>query len=245
MSNNDEIEKLFSFKFKNYKVQSTKDEWHKLYSDLKWVNFWKFQFYSFNIFYLAVIVSIVSLVSVLLLTNNTQNSPKQEDVNLRDSVSAMRSDSVLPVIEPVHDIHDTIKDVSMEHIQKNTVKSKQLDGNSQDSIKSAKDTIAGRKDVFRVDKEDKGKMSQSNKKEQKTDFSNGLTDGDSLSSVIESGLIQDSIKDTSMDNLQNVSKSQNDTVTPKPRIRKVKRTTVIKSDAVIVRDTVDVTKKVK
>ena len=245
MGNNDEIEKLFSFKLKNYKVQSTEDEWQKLYSDLKWVNFWKFQFYSFNIFYLAGIVSVVSLVSVLLITTNTQNSPKQEDVNLRDSVSVMRSDSVSTVIESDHIIHDTIKDVSMEYIQKNTVKPKQQDDNFQDSIKCTKNIITGKRDTFSIDRAGKGKINQSNKKEQETDFVSGLTSGDSLSTVIESGLIQDSLKDASMDDLQNISKSQNDTVTPKPRIRKVKRTTVIKSDAVIVRDTVDVTKKVK
>jgi hypothetical protein len=201
MGCNDEIDKLFSSKFENYKVGSTEDEWLRLSSDLKRVNFWKFQFQSFNIFYLAGIIGVMALIIALFIINTT---PSPERNELQDSI---------PIEQPGYN-----DDVNFK----------------RDSISKGRDSVPQR---------------EAKKQEQPSIGISG-SKPDSISAVpantpYEGNAAKDTLKINSGVEIKAEPQVQADTTTRQPRVRKVKRKTIVKSEAVIVRDTVDIVKKQK
>ncbi|HEX3006959.1 MAG TPA: hypothetical protein VHO90_05025 [Bacteroidales bacterium] len=201
MGSNDEIDKLFSSKFENYRVGSTDDEWMRLNSDLKRVNFWKFQFQSFNIFYLIGIVGIATLIIAFFIMNR---GPEQENSPLQDSIPVEQS-------------------------------------GYNDAVEYKRDSISKSSNLI-PQREAKGK------KQPSIDISRLQPDTVSIvpgNTPVQGNAAKDSLKTNSGAEIRAEPQMQPDTTSKQPRIRKVKRKTIVKSEAVVVRDTVDIIKKQK
>jgi hypothetical protein len=204
MSTNDEIDKLFSSGLENHQISASQDEWAKLHSDLKWVNFWKLQFYSFNIFYLIGIVGIITLLLSVLFVNH--GTTMQDTKPFQDSIQKTDKEPKDTVIN----LPDSIFEQKENYIpvKKNTEYKKQV--------------------ITVVNKADSDPLVKAEEKH--------LPPLDTVPNSMRIG---------SAANPENDLHGNVDTIQVETKVRKIKRTKVVKSEAVIVRDTVDINKKEK
>jgi hypothetical protein len=202
MRTNDEIDKLFSSKFENYKVDSSEDEWMKLNADLKRINFWQFHFQSFNIFYLIGIIGIAALVIIMLIIDlKSTPEPAKEQESIK-YLQPELMDTIAPSQESDHENPEkAISEKKAKSIEQSPVMNPQ---SRYDTVKKVQEILPP-----------------------------------------QNIIVRDSLKTNPATMVREEPKLQADTIGGQPRIRKVKRTTVVKTETVIVRDTVDLNKKQK
>jgi hypothetical protein len=211
----DQIEKLFSEKFEKYEVKSSEQEWLDISSKLNRVNFLKFSFVSFNIYYLAVIIAFAGTTTFTGIKNvelsnkvqrlefSVRSYQKKEQLNTLPDNYVKPNENREAVPAGKLEKTDKIKDATEDKI-KSEIKSKtEIDKDTKQLIDDPKITIpkpeSGNQPNF--EKKDADVISQPNRK-------------------------TDSI------------------IIPKTR-RVVKHTFVIKPKPIILKDTVVVTKTIK
>jgi hypothetical protein len=78
MHHTEDIERLFSNKFNSFEVKTSKAEWISLNAKLKRLNFLKFSFANFNIYYLSIILVLAGSSAYLTIHNTTLKKKIQQ-----------------------------------------------------------------------------------------------------------------------------------------------------------------------
>lgn len=78
MHHSEDIERLFSKKFNSFEVKTSKAEWISLNTKLKRLNFLKFSFANFNIYYLSIILVLAGSSTYLTIHNTTLKKKIQQ-----------------------------------------------------------------------------------------------------------------------------------------------------------------------
>lgn len=88
MSNKNNIERLFEEQFQDYKPDPSVETWSKINRQLKWKNFMRPRWDSFNVAYLSVIV-ISTIITALVLNKNLDDTSSLENESLKYEIKSI------------------------------------------------------------------------------------------------------------------------------------------------------------
>jgi hypothetical protein len=129
------IDQLFKNEFSQDRIENTATDWKRFNSNIKRINFLKFNFSSFNIYYMVSIITIALVSGVLLL----DKEPKVKDesaIHIEDQ-NKQKTNSSTTFVNEVKETKETNK-----NIESNSLKyEKQKPTNSYKINKSNKEEL--------------------------------------------------------------------------------------------------------
>jgi hypothetical protein len=216
------IENLYSNTFGNYEDNPSNDEWDALNSKLSRLNFLKFSFTTFNVFYLFVILLFASTTAYLGMNNYILISKNKalEIQIIKLNHSNNRNNIPINTATTKQDINDnnnafTLTSNKAKNNNQGTTKSKQVENNNNGSkINSLQKKEINGNDAL-----------------ESTVIGNEVTKSNSIvaGTVTESG---------------KADSTKVEIVAPQ-KIKKVRKTVFIKQAQVVVKDTIVIKKKLK
>jgi hypothetical protein len=217
----DDIEQLFSKKFEKYEAGSSEQEWLDLSVKLSKVNFLKFSFVSFNIYYLAVIITLAGTTAYSGFKNH-QLSRKVHQ--LESSIQSIQQEKQLnsTTDKPVNSLEiKKLNDVAIT-----------------DDARKDKTAATVAKSKIEIEDKPMAKKDASIRGKSTDDFRPQINEAKAESPTKQNAEIEQNKKET-------VSNEMSDSISETKIKKIVKKTLVIKHKSVIVKDTVIVTKTIK
>jgi hypothetical protein len=241
----DNIEKLFAEKFGNFESQTSEKDWNSLYAKLRIANFMKFSVATFNIYFLVTLVALAGTTAFFGINNailsgkvkHLENSIQKSSLqNAENRTSDFLVDTVnIPsgltnreeANNSVKNIHQNSSDANEANVSFDTKST------SADKINPGKSI--SKKLINPSPLTNSATLKERNDIAKKS--TNDRTDENCLGTE-NKNLLPDSSVTANSDTLKTIA-------TDSKKIKKVKKTVLIKQDKVVVKDTIIIKKTLK